>query len=223
MAKNYYNILEISRDSTYLDIENAYKRLAPIYHPDKTLHDLLASKEKFKNLAEAFEVLSDPRKRGVYDMYGEFGLKNGVPGDYSSTVGQYWFFGEPDRVYQKFFASCGSLDKEDYNVTEIGTMFREPFDGVEELEKSRPEDLVIEVPCTLLELYNGCNKTISYSRRVLNSSNKVMVTSESCTRDLVIWRGYTNDISLTFKHEGHQSPNHDTSDLILKITEVPDD
>ena len=223
MAKNYYSILEISRDATYLDVENAYKRLAPIYHKSKTLHDLLAAKAKFENLAEAYEVLSDPRKRGVFDMHGEFGLKNGVPGDYSYACGQYWFSeDQAERVYEKFFGSCGALGNEDYNATEIGTMFREPFDGVEILEKTKPEDLVVKVPCTLSELYNGCNKTVTFKRRILNQTNKSTVREETATKDILIWKGYSNEIVLTYKNEGHQSTDHDSSDLVLKITEIPD-
>jgi DnaJ family protein B protein 4 len=143
MAKDYYNILEIPRESTALDVENAYKRLAPIYHPNKTLKDLMAAKVKFANLSEAYEVLSDPRKRGIFDMYGEFGLKNGIPGDYSSTIGQYRFNGRPDDIYDRFFSGCGELAREDFYVAEIGSMFRDPFDGVDPVEKSRAENLVV--------------------------------------------------------------------------------
>ena len=69
MGKNYYNTLGIERHSTDDEIKKAYRKLALKYHPDKNKHP--GSEERFKEIAEAYEVLSDPNKRAAFDRYGQ--------------------------------------------------------------------------------------------------------------------------------------------------------
>jgi DnaJ-class molecular chaperone len=139
-------------------------------------------------------------------------------------VGQYRFNGHPEQIYARFFDGCGDLrlDREDYNVTEIGSMFRGPPDGIEPIEKTRQPDLIVKIPCTIAELYNGCIKSVAYEREVLNPSNCVTTHKMEESRDVVIHRGYGKQTRLTYKNEGHESPNFEASDLIFEITEVED-
>lgn len=67
--RDYYEVLEVSRDASERDIKKAYKRLAMKYHPDRTKGDK-ALEAKFKEVKEAYEVLTDPQKRQVYDQHG---------------------------------------------------------------------------------------------------------------------------------------------------------
>src|SRR5262245_57674951 len=72
MAKeDYYKVLGIKRDAKPEDIKKAYRRLARKYHPDVNPGDK-AAEERFKQMSEAFDVLSDPKKRAVYDRFGEY-------------------------------------------------------------------------------------------------------------------------------------------------------
>lgn len=73
MAKDYYKTLGILKGATEEDIKKAYRKLALKFHPDKNKN--AGAEEKFKEIAEAYEVLSDKQKREVYDKYGEDGLK----------------------------------------------------------------------------------------------------------------------------------------------------
>jgi len=73
MGKDYYKILGLARGASEEDIKKAYKKMALRYHPDK--NKAANAEEKFKEIAEAYEVLSDPKKRQVFDQYGEEGLK----------------------------------------------------------------------------------------------------------------------------------------------------
>lgn len=73
MGKDYYKILGIPRGSTDEDIKKAYRKLALKYHPDKNKSP--GAEEKFKEVAEAYEVLSDKKKRELYNKFGEEGLK----------------------------------------------------------------------------------------------------------------------------------------------------
>lgn len=73
MGKDYYKTLGIQKGASDEDIKKAYRKLALKYHPDK--NKAAGAEEKFKEIAEAYEVLSDKKKRDVYDRYGEDGLK----------------------------------------------------------------------------------------------------------------------------------------------------
>ena len=85
MAKrDYYEILGVGRQASDSDIKKAYRKLALKHHPDKNPDDASAE-EKFKEAAEAYEVLQDDQKRAKYDRFGHDGLKGG-PGGGGSTA-----------------------------------------------------------------------------------------------------------------------------------------
>lgn len=73
MGKDYYGVLGLQKGANDDDIKKAYRKMALKYHPDK--NKAPGAEEKFKEIAEAYEVLSDKKKRDVYDRYGEEGLK----------------------------------------------------------------------------------------------------------------------------------------------------
>lgn len=75
--RDYYEILEISRTATEVEIKAAYRKLAIKHHPDKNPNDHTAE-EKFKEAAEAYSVLSDPQKRAAYDRFGHQGVGSGA-------------------------------------------------------------------------------------------------------------------------------------------------
>ncbi len=74
---DYYTILGVEREADEAELKKAYRRLAMQYHPDRNGGDVEAE-ARFKEITEAYEVLRDPEKRGVYDRYGEAGLKRGA-------------------------------------------------------------------------------------------------------------------------------------------------
>src|SRR5205823_7692880 len=76
MPQDYYELLGVSRAASETDIKKAFRRLARELHPDVNDHDP-AAEDKFKEAAEAYEVLSDPERRQIYDRYGYEGLRSG--------------------------------------------------------------------------------------------------------------------------------------------------
>lgn len=102
MGKDYYDILGIEKGASEDDIKKAYRKQALRYHPDKNKSP--GAEDKFKEIAEAYDVLSDPKKKDIYDRYGEDGLKGGGP---SSGGGpgnfSYTFQGDPHVIFEQFF------------------------------------------------------------------------------------------------------------------------
>src|SRR5258708_4668011 len=75
MAKrDYYTVLGVNRDASDEDIKKAYRKLAMKHHPDRNPDDKGSSEDKFKEAKEAYEVLSDAKKRGAYDQFGHAGV-----------------------------------------------------------------------------------------------------------------------------------------------------
>lgn len=114
MGKDYYKILGLTKGSNEDEIKKAYRKMALKYHPDKNKSP--GAEEKFKEIAEAYDVLSDPKKKEIFDKYGEEGLK-GTPGGGSgggSSGGfgpggpgggsyHYTFQGDPHETFRMFF------------------------------------------------------------------------------------------------------------------------
>jgi len=92
--RDYYQVLGIGRSAAAAEVKKAYRRLAVQYHPDKNPDDPQAE-GRFKEVAEAFEVLSDPRKREIYDAYGHEGLK-----------GRGFGFHDPADIFQQFMGAA---------------------------------------------------------------------------------------------------------------------
>lgn len=116
MGKDYYKILGITKGSTDDEIKKAYRKLALKFHPDK--NKSAGAEDRFKEIAEAYEVLSDKKKRDIYDQHGEEGLKGGVPGGggggpTSHNGGgnySYQFHGDPRATFAQFFGSASPFN-----------------------------------------------------------------------------------------------------------------
>ncbi len=91
MGKDYYKTLGIPKGSNEEEIKKAYRRMALRFHPDKNKD--ANAEEKFKEIAEAYEVLSDPKKRVVYDQLGEEGEEE------CGGVGGWMFVSGFDLIY----------------------------------------------------------------------------------------------------------------------------
>src|SRR5271154_2669195 len=102
MAKrDYYEILEVTREETADGIKKSYRRLAVKYHPDKNPGDKSAE-EKFKELGEAYEALSDPQKRAAYDQYGHAAFDPRMRGG-----GRSGGFHDPADIFREVFGGGG--------------------------------------------------------------------------------------------------------------------
>ncbi len=101
--RDYYEVLGVAREATAEDVKKAYRKLALQYHPDRNHGDHEAG-EKFKEVTEAFEVLSDPDKRHRYDRYGHAGLEGMAGGGFGGGVDINDLFGD---LLGSFFGGGG--------------------------------------------------------------------------------------------------------------------
>lgn len=152
---DYYKVLGVAKKATDEDIKKAYRKLAMKYHPDKTKGDK-ASEEKFKQVSEAYAVLSDKEKRQQYDQFGANGFKQRFSEedifrgfDFSSIFNDLGFGGgrsfSSGKGGRRFTFSQGS-----------------PFGGAfQEQAPMKGADLVYELSLQLKEIITGTQKTIS--------------------------------------------------------------
>ena len=142
MAKDYYALLGVGRDATEVDVKKAFRNLARKLHPD--VSDEPDAEERFKEVVEAYEVLSDPEKRQVYDRYGEEGLRGSgfPPGGFD--------FGNISDLFSAFFGDDllgGARQRRPQRGADIGAEVEiELADAASGLSREVPYD--VAAPCT---------------------------------------------------------------------------
>ncbi len=108
--RDYYEVLGVGRNATPEEIKKAYRKMARQYHPDANKDDPRAA-EKFKEVNEAYEVLSDAEKRARYDQFGHAGMGDGFGGGANGfggfgNFGGGFGFGDLDDLFQSFFGGA---------------------------------------------------------------------------------------------------------------------
>lgn len=147
--RNYYDVLGVPKSASVDEIKKAYRKLAMKYHPDRNQGDKQAE-EMFKEAAEAYEVLSDDKKRAQYDQYGHDNFQNmqsGGGGAHHMNM---------DDIFRNFGDIVGGVD------------FGDIFGQTENRRKKtgptpqRGHDVIHDVSITLQEAYSGVKKDVGY-------------------------------------------------------------
>ena len=217
-GKDYYKILGVSKTASAEEIKKAYRKLALKYHPDRNKGDK-AAEARFKELSEAYAVLSDPEKKKQYDMFGAEGFQNRYSQDdifrgfdFGTIFSEFGFGGggRAQSIFSQFFSGTGGAGHRCYRsggtpFGSAGGPFQDPGQGM------KGQDLVYELPVTLEELYKPTQKVISYN-----------VDGRRETVSVRIPPGIRDGKKLRLKGKGQPGPyGGPPGDLYIRIKEVP--
>jgi curved DNA-binding protein len=166
MAENdYYQILGVSREAAADDIKKAYRKLAMKYHPDKAKGDKKQAEDKFKQISEAYAVLSNPEKKKEYDEFGsqafrqKFSQEDIFRGfDFSDIFGG----GTSDNFFSRIFGGQGGGRARPRTRT---FRYGGPEAHYEPIQPPKGHDLQVEMPITLHEMAFGTEKLVSFSHQ----------------------------------------------------------
>lgn len=243
MGKDYYKVLGIAKGASEEEIKKAYRRQALRFHPDKNKSP--GAEDKFKEIAEAYDVLSDAKKKDIYDRYGEEGLKGssgGGGGGHSGPTYNYTFHGDPHAMFAEFFGGRSPFDHffsqngavdEDVDVNDpfgafgMGRMggfhrsFKSHAAGPHRPhEKKKDPPVVHELKVSLEEVFSGCTKKMKISRKRLNPDGRT-VRSEDKILSVDIKRGWKEGTKITFPREGDETPTNIPADVVFVVKDKP--
>lgn len=166
MAKrDYYEVLGVSKNASADEVKKAYRKLAVQYHPDKNPGDASAE-EKFKEAAEAYEVLSNPEKKQRYDQFGHSGM-GGAGG-----------FGGGGMNMDDIFSNFGDI---------FGSAFGGGFGGGGGGRQNRGSNLRVKVRLDLEEIAKGSEKKIRL-KRYMPAEGVTYKTCPSCQGQGQVYR-----------------------------------
>uniref|UniRef100_A0A8B9YZE2 J domain-containing protein n=1 Tax=Buteo japonicus TaxID=224669 RepID=A0A8B9YZE2_9AVES len=249
MGKDYYKILGIQSGANEDEIKKAYRKMALKYHPDKNKDP--NAEEKFKEIAEAYDVLSDPKKRAVYDQYGEEGLKTG--GGSSGGSGNtfhYTFHGDPHATFASFFGDSNpfdiffassrsrvfnGFDQEDMDIDDNDDPFsafgRFGFNGINDVHWQHQESLhtrrKVQDPPVIHELKVSLEEIYHGSTKRMKITRRRLnadgqtMRTEDKILNIVIKRGWKEGTKITFPKEGDATPDNIPADITFILKDKP--
>ncbi|KAI3781618.1 hypothetical protein L2E82_11636 [Cichorium intybus] len=244
---DYYKVLQVDRNAKDDDLKKTYRKLAMKWHPDKNPNNKKEAEAKFKTISEAYDVLSDPKKRAIYDQYGEEGLNGQVPppgpgafSGMSTEAGSTTFRFNPrnaDDIFSEFFGhsnpfggmgmgdmrgsrSSGSFSRSIFNDDPF-SQFRSGGNGEGSASIPSRKAATTErtLPCSLEDLYRGTTKKMKISRDVADHSGRSTTVEEILTID--IKPGWKRGTKITFPEKGNEIRGVIPSDLVFIIDEKP--
>lgn len=221
MVKNYYKILSIPTIATEKEVQEGYKRAILKWHPKKTKHPLAQAEKEFANASEAYEVLSTPVLRSVYDAYGYETLISGIKKGDETLFAAYEFKSTSEQVYRKYVLEANPFAiLKQYKENPILPV---PRDG--DLPKfNRPKilpvdenatDIVKIVECSLEDFFYGVSKEVKYVVQTFSTQHGFQPLTK--TKKFSVFKGSYDGMERRFPGEGSTSINYITGDLIISL------
>lgn len=208
--KDYYKTLGVSKTATKDEIKKAFYKLAHQHHPDKNKGD----DKKFKEVNEAYQVLSDDKKRATYDRTGA------TAGQQASGAGAgfgYQGYSTGQNPFEGFdFSGFGQGGNFEFDMNDIFDM----FSGRQRRKKGH--DLQIQVEITFSESYTGITKKIVYNRHIKHGEGeKTTLKVKKEEISVPIPEGMENGESFVLRGYGEEIVDGDTGDLYVVVRVAP--
>ncbi len=226
--KDYYKILGIDKNADENAIKKAYRKLAKKYHPDTNAGNVQAA-EKFKQITEAYSVLSDPEKKKMYDQFGSADYQGGQ-GPFGGANGGYQEFhfegGDMDDILKNFFGGFGGRSAgaggggRSYHFggdafgSGFGGGFGSGFSGGNGSYSGAGSDVQAEITVSFEEAALGGEKTISLSDPA--------APGRAQTLKVHIPAGIDEGQSIRLRGKGSKGMGGRAGDLLLKVKIAPD-
>ncbi|SHK30166.1 curved DNA-binding protein [Marinobacter antarcticus] len=213
--KDYYAVLGVSESASPEEIKKSYRKLARKYHPDVSKEE--NADEKFKDLGEAYEVLKDPEKRGEYDQLRKYGAQSDgsfqpPPGWQSeSGFGGGGYTEADSRQFSDFFEQMFGGGQ---------GAGRGAGGGFRQNVRMRGEDVLARLPLFLEEVFNGCEKQVSFAVHEADQQGRIVARQK--TLKVKIPAGMREGQHLRLKGQG--SPGiggGEPGDLLIEVELAP--
>lgn len=213
----YYAWLGITTDAQNEDIAKAFRKMALRYHPELNQDsNVVECRKQFRQVAEAYEVLSDPKRRAGYDEYGEDALKAGdCPG-----VPAYAFSGDAEGVFKAFFGVANPFQMIGELSASDGTQ-HQFFSESAALPRVPPQCPAKEltVDCTLDELYSGAYKKLNIDNDHLSDKGAV-VKQVAVTLQWQVAPGTAPNERVTFAQKGTTADGYTAGDVHVTLRQL---
>ncbi|XP_013603763.1 PREDICTED: dnaJ homolog subfamily B member 1-like isoform X5 [Brassica oleracea var. oleracea] len=196
MGVDYYKALQVDRSANDDDLKKAHRKLAMKWHPDKNPTNKKDDESKFKQVSEAYDVLSDPQKRALYDQYGEEGLKGNVPLPTAAGGASFFSSGDGPSPFRFNPTSADDLFAEIFG-------FSNPFGGGGSASASGGQRFSSRM--------FGDDMYASFGER--GSVEEILTIG--------VKPGWKKGTKITFPEKGNEHPGVIPADLVFIINEKP--
>lgn len=197
---DYYKILNLRRDAGLDEIRNAYRVLSMSWNPVKNNNSKDAG-IMFRKVAEAYDVLSTPQYRGIYDLRGLRGLDEE----------NYSLSRTPEKIFAKFFGTSNPFAQ----VTFSSNFVDEETKRQNDVSFVRTGEICVALDCTLEELYCGARKLVNVA------TNSLANESEERSILVDVKKGSTHGSTFLYKGIGNQENGREPGDVRFTINQLP--
>jgi len=223
--KDYYQILGVPKSATQAEIKNAYRRLAKQHHPDVNKGESKAE-EKFKDISEAYNLLSDPEKRKQYDLFSQGGYGGGFQGAPGGGFGGFGGYGGAGGATNVEFGDFGDIFEELFNMGGVKRGQQRYRSQTQHEQAVKGDDTNVQLEISFFEAVEGSTRKISIKRngKVENITVKIPAGVNNGSKVRVAGKGQSGqhggkdgDLFLTIQVASHPQFWREGADIYCEM------